>query len=74
MISYIWNIKAKPSNPELIDKKEQIDGCQRWGWGGRTKWVNVVKRYKRPLTNQVGHRAVMYKIRTIMLYCVCESC
>ena len=33
--------------------REQIGGCQRWGWG-MEKWVKVVKRYKLPVMKSVS--------------------
>lgn len=36
-------------NEKAIDNREQIDGCQRRGWGGWVKWVKASGRRRPPV-------------------------
>ena len=47
-LTYMWNLKNKnkETNHQVHKYREQISGCQRWGWA---KWVKGVKTYKFPV-------------------------
>lgn len=48
-LAYMWNIKAKQNNSELIDTENKLVVARGEGCGGGVKWANVGQRYRLPV-------------------------
>ena len=47
-LTYMWNLQRKRKKKKLIDTEKRLVVAEvgDWGWA---KWVDGVKRYKRPV-------------------------